>query len=1009
MHVGPRTAADGGTLVARAFLVVVTSMALLMGLAACETRFLSGGNDDTPVQSWWDERGPVVPHDSFPRDCSTCHLGPEWETITEDFSFDHGAETGVVLEGAHATAECLRCHNDRGPVQVFASRGCKGCHEDPHRRLLGVECQSCHTEDAWTVKGDIGLHNRTRFPLIGAHAATACFRCHEGAEVGNFMFADVQCISCHEDDLAQATDPDHVAQGWVDRCDRCHIPTVWSDSDFVHDQFPLSGAHAATDCESCHVGAQFGGQPTDCVGCHMDAFQATTSPDHQAAGFPTDCEVCHTTVSFEGGGGFDHSFFPLTGSHMATDCDACHVGGVYEGTPTNCAGCHIADYDQTNDPDHAASGFGTTCETCHTPTAWEDADFNHLFFPLTGAHMGVDCEACHENEVYEGTPNDCASCHLDAYQDASDPDHQAAGFPTTCDVCHTPTTWQGADFDHDWWPLVGNHQAADCASCHEAGVFTGTPTDCASCHLSEYQQTDSPDHVAAGFPTQCEVCHQPFGWEGAVFDHSHFPLTGAHLSADCAECHEGGVFQGTPNDCASCHLPDYTQATNPDHQDAGFPTQCDVCHQPTAWQGASFDHAFFPLTGAHAGQDCLSCHTNGVYEGTPTSCVSCHLDDYNGANDPNHVAAGFPTECELCHQPVSWQGGQFDHDWWPLEGAHGAADCAQCHVGGVYEGTPTSCVSCHLDDYNGTTDPDHQTAGFPTQCEQCHMPFAWDQADFDHSQFPLTGSHAAVDCLQCHEGGVYEGTSSSCVSCHLDDYQATTSPDHQQAGFPATCETCHTPTDWLNGQFDHSWWPLTGQHQGADCASCHENGQYQGTPTSCVSCHLPDYNATNDPDHQQAGFPTQCDQCHTTGGWGGATVDHSWWPLTGQHAGVDCTSCHQGGQFQGTPTSCVSCHLGDYNATNNPNHQAAGFPTQCEQCHDTNGWGDGNFDHDFPLQGNHNVSCNECHVNPGNFNVFSCIECHAHNKNSMDNEHDDVNGYTYNSNACYNCHPDGND
>ena len=105
----------------------------------------------------------------------------------------------------------------------------------------------------------------------------------------------------------------------------------------------------------------------------------------------------------------------------------------------------------------------------------------------------------------------------------------------------------------------------------------------------------------------------------------------------------------------------------------------------------------------------------------------------------------------------------------------------------------------------------------------------------------------------------------------------------------------------------------------------------------------------------------------------------------------------------------MSCHLGDYNATNNPNHQAAGFPTQCEQCHDTNGWGDGNFDHDFPLQGNHNVSCNECHVNPGNFNVFSCIECHAHNKNSMDNEHDDVNGYTYNSNACYNCHPDGND
>jgi hypothetical protein len=27
----------------------------------------------------------------------------------------------------------------------------------------------------------------------------------------------------------------------------------------------------------------------------------------------------------------------------------------------------------------------------------------------------------------------------------------------------------------------------------------------------------------------------------------------------------------------------------------------------------------------------------------------------------------------------------------------------------------------------------------------------------------------------------------------------------------------------------------------------------------------------------------------------------------------------------------------------------------------------------------------------------------------MDNEHDEVSGYVYESNACYSCHPDGED
>jgi len=923
-----------GTWAARVVLGGMLAVLVLVGLAGCESRPLSASHD-TPPQSWWEERGPVVPHDSFPRDCSTCHLGPGWESIKQDFSFDHAEETGVPLNGAHARAECLRCHNDRGPVEVFASRGCQGCHEDPHRRLLGVECKSCHGEETWAVKGDIGLHNRTRFPLVGAHAAAACFSCHKGAEVGNFTDSDVTCISCHQSDLAAATNPDHQAQGWVDRCDECHVPTFWADSEFDHQQFPLLGVHATADCESCHVNQQFGGQPTDCAGCHMQEYEATTSPDHLQAGFPTQCEVCHNAFAFEGVS-FDHSFFPLVGAHAANECASCHANEVYEGTPTTCVGCHLNEYQATNEPDHAASGFSTTCETCHTSVAWQDADFNHLFFPLTGAHMGVQCAECHEGEVYEGTPTDCASCHIDAYNQTNDPDHAAAGFPTACEQCHAATDWNLAQFDHAWFPLVGSHQAADCASCHENGVFAGTPDDCASCHLDAYNQTNSPDHQLAGFPTSCEVCHTSFTWDGATFDHSQFPLTGAHLAPDCAACHVGGVFEGTSSECSSCHLDEYSQATNPNHALAGFPTECALCHVATAWQAASYDHSHFPLTGAHAAADCSSCHSSG-FVGTPSDCFSCHQGDYQSARDPNHVLAGFPTDCTLCHQTQGWSGGTFDHDQFPLEGAHAAADCVQCHVGGVYQGTPDSCVACHLSDYQATTQPNHAQAGFPTTCETCHEPFTWTSAAFDHSQFPLTGSHAAVDCESCHVGGVYEGTPTSCAGCHMDDYQATTDPDHAQAGFPTTCETCHTPSTWTNGSFDHSWWPLTGQHQAADCASC-----------------------------------------------------------------------HAGGQFQGTPTACISCHQGDYDSTNDPNHAAAGFPTNCQVCHTTNGWGGASFDHDFPLSGPHDVDCMQCHTNPGNYQAFSCLDCHAHNKTKMDSEHQGENGYSYNSSACYHCHPNGN-
>jgi hypothetical protein len=179
---------------------------------------------------WWSGLGPVLPHDTFPAECSLCHVGRGWNTLTASFEFDHAKETGVPLRGAHARAQCLRCHNDRGPVAVFQAKGCAGCHEDVHQGELGVSCTACHTEDTWYPVGQREMHNRTRFPLTGAHAATACNRCHPGAFVGNFTPADNECLTCHRDDLARTANPPHIPLGWVDDCDRCHIATRWQQA-----------------------------------------------------------------------------------------------------------------------------------------------------------------------------------------------------------------------------------------------------------------------------------------------------------------------------------------------------------------------------------------------------------------------------------------------------------------------------------------------------------------------------------------------------------------------------------------------------------------------------------------------------------------------------------------------------------------------------------------------------------------------------------------------------------
>jgi decaheme cytochrome c component MtrC/MtrF-like protein len=756
------------------------------------------------------------------------------------------------------------------------------------------------------------------------------------------------------------------------------------------------------------------------------------------------CQNCHTASAWKpirAVPEFDHNQtkYPLRGMHQAVACTQCHVKPVFTSVGQRCQDCHA---------DIHKRQMGANCEQCHTVRGWQvslqQVQQHNNRFPLTGAHAAVECDACHKGAAtgqFQGLSIQCYSCHSNEFKSTSSPNHVTAGFSTTCETCHTADTWLNAKFDHNsvGFPLSGAHAVPprQCADCHTNNNYALSSTACITCHLKDYQGTTNPNHVAANFPSNCAQCHSIIAWTPASFDHStvNFALTGAHTvpPRQCTDCHVNNNYNLSSTACVSCHLKDFQNTNNPNHAASGFAQTCETCHNTSAWEPATFDHAKsgFPLTGSHTvpPRQCADCHVNNNYNITSTACVSCHQNDYNTATTPvPHT--GFPTTCEQCHDTVLWTDGKFDHSTtgFTLTGAHTVPPraCTDCHVNNNYTLNSTACVTCHLTDYKGTTNPNHVTANFPQTCDQCHNTSTWLNATFNHNStgFSLTGSHTVPprQCTDCHVNNNYNLTSTACVSCHQTDYNNATTPvNHIAAGFPTTCETCHDTVLWTDGKFDHSTtgFTLTGSHlvPPRQCTDCHTNNNYSLNSALCYSCHQKDYSGTNNPAHASAGFPTTCELCHDTVVWTDSTFNHNntAFPLTGSHTVPPrvCTDCHVNNNYTTLPTTCVGCHQTDYNNTTNPGHKAQPqfFPTTCQTCHNTTSWANATFNHaqytQFPTShGNANNVCSTCHTNSNDYSVFQCTGCHGGN-NPNNFQHENVSGYVYNSINCYQCHPSG--
>ena len=593
---------------------------------------------------------------------------------------------------------------------------------------------------------------------------------------------------------------------------------------------------------------------------------------------------------------------------------------------------------------------------------------------------------------------------------------------TDCTLCHTVNDWTSSNFDHNittTFPLTGAHTTVDCASCHTNGFTGGTPSTCVGCHQTNYNASTNPNHTAAKFSTDCKTCHTPVAWAPSSFNHNTattFPLAGSHIGVSCISCHASG-YAGISTDCSSCHISDYNATTSPAHATAKYPTDCTLCHTINGWVPSTFNHntsTAFPLTGAHIGVDCISCHSKG-YVGISMECVSCHQSNFSATTMPNHTKAQFSTDCKTCHTSVAWVPSSFNHNTatsFPLSGSHIGVSCNSCHATG-FAGISTDCISCHLDKYNASTTPSHVAAQFPTDCKLCHSTVDWLSSTFNHNTttiFPLTGVHTTILCTSCHSNGFTGGTPTDCAGCHINNFNATISPNHVQAKFPTDCKICHTTTAWIPNSFNHNTattFPLTGSHIGLDCILCHSTG-YIGISTDCSSCHMAKYTGAVNPDHVAAKFPTDCKICHTTSAWIPSPFNHSTnttFPLTGSHITVACISCHTIG-YIGIPTTCVSCHLNNYNATLNPNHTTAKFSTDCKTCHSTTAWVPSTYNHNtattFPLTGSHiGLSCNLCHTAGFAGISTACVSCHLANYNATKTP---VHSTSQFPNTCEYCH-----
>lgn len=487
---------------------------------------------------------------------------------------------------------------------------------------------------------------------------------------------------------------------------------------------PVIQGHAELegDCSNCHVRFDRAAQPRLCLDCHKPVradIAARTGYHGRIPEAGRECRSCHTEHKGRQARivtlrerQFDHTQtdFPLSGKHKLKPCASCHRPGLrHRQAPVDCVGCHRKD-------DRHKGGLGTSCASCHDEEGWKHARFDHAKtkFPLRRAHADarIQCESCHADHRYKGTPQDCVSCHREDDMKKGHKGH----FGNRCEKCHEESAWKTPTFRHERdtaYPLVDRHRLVKCDSCHRGPLFAERlPTRCIACHrANDVHKTTLGD--------RCDKCHSPRGWKGNSFDHDRdtaFPLVERHRLVKCDSCHRAPQFGEKPaTRCVACHREN-------DVHKATLGDKCDKCHSARGWKTTSFDHdadTHFPLRDRHKAAACDACHKDkGLREKPPLACASCHERDDRERGHRGNLG----DRCETCHDARTFKPSIFEHDRhtsFALEGKHTLVKCASCHRDTLFRTkTQQACYGCHKDQ-------DVHFATYGLECESCHTPQAW--------------------------------------------------------------------------------------------------------------------------------------------------------------------------------------------------------------------------------------------------------------------------------------------
>lgn len=291
----------------------------------------------------------------FGQICNKCHTEESFHLIKGEDKFDH-TKTNFALMGKHKNVECKTCHKGKLTDPLKHSL-CTDCHIDYHKGQFvkngkKPDCEECHNIDGFEVpQFTIAQHNKTAFPLKGAHEATPCISCHQKQKDWSFRNIGKNCVDCHDDIHKTFMSEKYYPK---QSCDNCHKETKWSAVSFDHSKtkFDLQGAHKKQSCRDCHFEAKSGGKftqkfsslSTNCTECHDD----THYKQFEKNGV-TDCARCHGFNDWQAEK-FDHNnaAFKLDGKHQNVACAKCHkevkegsnIFTQYKIKDYRCEACH---------------------------------------------------------------------------------------------------------------------------------------------------------------------------------------------------------------------------------------------------------------------------------------------------------------------------------------------------------------------------------------------------------------------------------------------------------------------------------------------------------------------------------------------------------------------------------------------------------------------------------------------------------------------------------------------